>query len=67
MEKYCLIRNVYSSLKSYVSKCQVCIYDTIGDTAVFVKVIFGFFRFCAKFSDNITLELYVTETSGLKH
>ena len=45
MEKNYLIRNVYSRLNSYVSKFQVCIYNTSGDTAVFVKVFFFIFSF----------------------
>ena len=57
MEKYYQLRNVYSRLKSYVLKFQLCIYDTSGDTAVFMKVFFWYFHFFTKLSDTITLEL----------
>jgi len=40
MEKYYQLRNVYSRLKSYVLKFQLCIYDTSGVIAVFMKVFF---------------------------
>ena len=42
MEKYYPIRIVYSRLKSYVLKFQLCIYDTSWDTAVFMKVFFWY-------------------------
>ena len=46
MGKYYQLRNVYSRLKSYVSKFQLCIYDTSGDTAVFYEgILFFIFSF----------------------